>query len=642
MSASAPPTDTAAVSTGAGAVKMFGRLQLLRLLGKSERTMAWQACDPRTGQDLMLVLPRTQPRDPESLERWEQGVRQAARLGHPHLAPVVMNGVQDGWPYLAHDLGDAATLADRGSAAGLPGAEAARLAAQLLQGLAYAHEAGLAHGDIQPYLALVTEGGLLRLCGVAAALEPPPAPGAVAPSPGGAGERRAQRSAAERDVIGAGLVLHLLLAGSDALGEPDLGRVTARLPPYCGPQGRDFVRLPWTTAQPVPDPLRAIVNRSTDRQERQRYRSARTLLRALEGWLQTSDAAGGDPLAPLVDRIRAAGTLPSMPGAAEKAARMALMDRERTSELAEIVLQDVALSFELLRMVNSAQARAAQAGGGAPVLTMRRAIAMVGLDGVRRAALALRPWPGPLAEPAAAELQRQIARARRAAAVAVALQPAAYDPEVVFLVTLLQDLGRLVVNYHFPEDAAQIRRLMLPAPPQREGEPEEPGMSEEAAAYAVIGADIEAIGVAVARHWGLDEGVLLLARRLPLATPVRPPEDDDAVLRTLASCAHETLDALALPPPKVQAGLLRVVQRYGRALGFDLRGLQAALQDASAPQPGHKALSAAASTPQDRDAAPQAAAGNAASPPAGPESVSGGLRALAATRSVNAQGLGRR
>jgi hypothetical protein len=34
---------------------------------------------------------------------------------------------------------------------------------------------------------------------------------------------------------------------------------------------------------------------------------------------------------------------------------------------------------------------------------------------------------------------------------------------------------------------------MQPAP-ARDGEPEEPGMSEEAAAFAVLGADIEAIG----------------------------------------------------------------------------------------------------------------------------------------------------
>lgn len=569
-----PPA--AAAPAAAGAVRMFGSLQLLRLIGKSERSMAWRVADPRTGHELMIVLPRVQPRDAAALERWQQSARQAARLNHPQLAPVVSTGVQDGWPYMAHDIDNAATLAERAPAAGMPGAEAAPLAMQVLQGLAFAHDAGVAHGDLQPWNVLVSDSGQVRVAGltVAGAASADTAEPAAATEPAGL---RAQRSAAERDVLATGLLLHHLLAGPAALGETDLGRVIARLPPWCGHQARDLVRLPWSTAHPIADALRAIVNRATDRQERQRYRNARTLLHALDGWLRTEAGSGGGPLALLVDRIRAAGVLPSVPGAATQAARLARMETQRTNELAQVVLEDLALAFELLRLVNSAQVRGAQAAGAPPVLTLRRAIAMVGLDGVRRAAQALRPWPGPMSEAAAAEMERQLVRVRRAARLAVALRPAGYDPEVVYLLTLLQDLGRLVVHYHYPDDALQVRRLMQPAAPARPGDPEEPGMTEEAASYAVLGADIEAIGAAVARFWGLDESVLLMIRRLPLATPVRNPEDDDTVLRTLGSCAHEALDALQGPPPRALAALQRVVQRYGRALDFDLRGLQSAL-----------------------------------------------------------------
>ena len=69
-------------------------------------------------------------------------------------------------------------------------------------------------------------------------------------------------------------------------------------------------------------------------------------------------------------------------------------------------------------------------------------------------------------------MQRLIERCQRAGRVALALRPAGYDAEVVYLMTLLQSLGRLVVHYHFPDEAAQIRRLMQPAPSAREGEPE--------------------------------------------------------------------------------------------------------------------------------------------------------------------------
>ncbi len=573
MTSPASSTKSAAPPR-AQAVRSFGRFQLLQLLGKSERTMAWRVSDPRSGQDLVLVLPRKQPATPQALERWIAAVRKAGRLNHPNLAPMVDNGVVDHWPFAAYDPLDAATLAERFSTKGQPGAEVAAWAVQALDGLAFAHDAGVAHHDLQPYLVLVSDQGQVRLLGTEVAL----ADGGADPGRGGAaldaGALAAQREAAQRDVLAFGLLMHHALAGAPALEEPDLGRALRLMPPL----GREIVRLPWSMAQPVPDPLRAIVNRATDRQERQRYRNARTLVGALKGWLKTDSESGGGPLALLLDRLHTVGLLPASPGAADRVARMALMDRERTIELAEVVLQDLALSFEMLRAVNTAQVRGGQVAGTGPVLTIRRAIAMLGMDGVRRAALSLRPWPGPLTDAGALHLRRLFDRVQRAARVAQALRPAGYDAEVVYLVTLLQNLGRLTVQYHFPEEAQQIQRLMQPAPNPKEGEPDEPGMSEEGACFAVLGTDVDALGVAVARHWGLDGSVQHMIRRHALGSSVHTPESDDEILRLTGSCANEAVDALSRPAPLVMSALQRVVQRYGRAMGIGMRELQLALE----------------------------------------------------------------
>jgi non-specific serine/threonine protein kinase len=572
-----------------GAPRYFGRLQLLRLLGKSQHTMSWLVAE-RDGHELMLVLPRTAPQAGAPLERWLQTVRRAARLAHPQIAPAVDVGVQEGWPYVAYDLTGRATLADRITKKGLPGAEAAGLAVQVLQGLAYAHEAGVVHGDVQLSMCLVDDQDQATLVGLEVAAESPAAVTLAAAAAATGSQLSTQRAAAERDVLAAGLLLHGLLAGVPALEEADIGKALVRLPPH----GREIVRLPWAGAHPVAEPLRAIVNRATDRQERQRYRNARTLLRALEGWLKTESAAGGGVLGLLADKLRAAGVLPASSGATARAARLTMMERERTNELAEVVLEDLALSFELLRAVNTAQVRGAQVSGGGAVLTVRRAIAMIGMDGVRRAAVSLRQWPGPLDEAGAAELERLAERCKRAGRVAMALRPPLYDGEVVYLITLLQNLGRLVVQYHFVDEAAQIRRLMLPGAPPREGEPPEPGMSEEGAAFAVLGTDIDAIGHAVARWWGLEESVLGMIRCLAPTATVHTPESDDDMLRLVASCANEAVDALSLPPAKVPLALQRVVQRYGRLLDVSLRTLQEALQE-----PGHGRIAQTAPMPLD-------------------------------------------
>jgi len=124
----------------------------------------------------------------------------------------------------------------------------------------------------------------------------------------------------------------------------------------------------------------------------------------------------------------------------------------------------------------------------------------------------------------------------------------------------------------------------LPAASATPGAPDDPGMPEEAACFAVLGADVEALGAAVARQWGMGDVVATMIRRLPTTSSVRMPDNDDDILRTVASCANEAADALALPAQRVVPAMQRVAQRYARPLLIELRDLQAAFQP-SAVQP---------------------------------------------------------
>ena len=172
-------------------------------------------------------------------------------------------------------------------------------------------------------------------------------------------------------------------------------------------------------------------------------------------------------------------------------------------------------------------------------------------------------------------------RARWAGHVAQALRPAGYDAEVVYLVTLLQNLGRLLVHYHFPEEAEQTRQLMLPAPSPdpAAGVPELLGLSEEAASFAVLGVTSEDVGAAVARHWGLGDQVLHLIRRLPKDLPVRTPNGDGDRLRATASAANDAVDAAStLAGPRLAQALTVLAQRYARSLNVNLRDVQEALE----------------------------------------------------------------
>jgi eukaryotic-like serine/threonine-protein kinase len=574
---------------------MFGRFQLQKLLGKSVASMAWLAFDPRAGQEVMLTVPRTQPRDAAASQAWLVEARLAARLKHPCLAAALEVGIEAQWPYVAVDRALGITLGEKLTALAsgevLP-EESVRWMCQVLEGLAFAHEAGYAHRDLQLHSILVSEQAQVRVAGLGVAqIKPAPTEfGASAfaafagadsahssPSNSLVQGLKTQRDAAVRDVSSVGAVLHRLLSGQAVLDEPDTLKVMARV----APEGREIVRLPWTTPHLISEGLRAIANRCLAHQPRQRYLSARTLLQALNGWLTTQSQDAGGPLALLLDRLHTVGHLPAKPGVSERVNQLSRREGQHTYEIAEEILQDMALSFELLRLVNSAQVQGTQVPGNGPVLTIRRCIALMGMDGVRHAAAALRTWPGPLSESGAAALKRCIDQARWAGHMAQALRPAGYDAEVVYLVAVLQNLGRLLVQYHFGDEAEQIRQLTLSAraPNAAPGEPELRGLSEEVAAMSVLGATIEEMGAAVARHWGLGDEVLHMVRPLSKAAPVRGPDNDNDLLRATASAANEAVDAAQLlKPQQLSHALSAIARRYAKVLNANLGTFQEALE----------------------------------------------------------------
>ncbi len=566
-------------------MRAFGRFTLQRLLGKSDATMTWLATDNASSTDRMLSMPRLPPTGAGAIGNWLLAARRAAKLDHPNLAPVTEFGVHERWPFIAVDRRAGETLGECLAQRATPSIEdATSWVAGVLRGLAYAHDGGVSHFDLQLHNILVNERGQTVVMGLGAAFDA----AEDAALPRRADSRtmpleptalRLQRVSAERDVLACGIVLHRLLTGEPVLGSADVARVIEAMAPL----GREFVRLPWTTPHPIPEPLRAIADRSTASQVRLRYRGARTFLGALDGWRESAQESGG-PVALLLDRLRTVGHLPALPGLIARVQRVTTRESQRTDEIARYLLPDMALSFELLKTLNSVQVQGTQIAGNGPVLTLRRVVALIGVNGVREAANSLRTWPGPLDADGARALRVTIDQVRLAGHVAQALRPAGYDAEVVYLIAVLQNLGRLMLGYHFANEAEQIRQLMQPMPASR-GEadaavPEQPGLSEELAAFAVLGVEVDALGHAAARQWGLGEDILRMIRRLPPEAPVRKPDDDPELLRIVANAANEVVEALDLPSAKVAVALGRIVTRYAKVLRINTRIIHDAVQEA--------------------------------------------------------------
>lgn len=558
-------------------MRRFGRFELRALLSKSTRSMLWLVFDARLGQELMLCMPRLAPNSAAAAEHWLKLANASSRIQHPHLAHVIEVGQVEQWPYLAYDRALGETLDERLARQNAPSPlDAADWIGQYLQGLAFAHEAGHAHRDVQCASMIISASNQVRVLGLEVAQEVFPATldfNTVT--------RRAVRESAEEDVLCVGLLLNRILSGRPVLEQTDLQAVVKQMQP----QGRELVRMGWETPHPTPEPLRAICNRATSAQPRQRYHNARSFLRAVEGWRSAAATNGAGPITLLLDRLQRIGHLPSASTAMHRIDFATHMAGQHSSALSALVLQDMALSLELLRRVNNALKQSGSSMDGS-ILNLQRAIAMLGLDGVQQAVRALKPWPGPLGEAHAELLQRLMQRVQRAGQMAQALRPAGYDGEVVYLITVMQNLGRLLLQYHFPDDAQQIRQLMQPPEPTAD-QPHPPSMTEQAAAFAVLGCDLDSLGGAVARYWSLGDELLQMIRRQPPQAALRAAVGDTDLLRLTCSLANELVDALSLPEAKRKAAIELAARRYARALNLTARDIQLAIHPEAVEADAH-------------------------------------------------------
>jgi non-specific serine/threonine protein kinase len=458
--------------------------------------------------------------------------------------------------------------------------EAITIACDVLEGIAYAHEAGVAHQDLALHNVMVDKTGHASVAGLSCCLAPLPSGETKRALYG----RQQIRQASERDVLMVGLLMYRLLANSHALDDADLSHASQRI-------GTEIVRLPWTTPHPVPETLRAIVNRSTDRQHRQRYLNARTLLSALQGWIKTNADDAGGPLALLLDRLNTVGALPGRAGTERALVGTLSEDTLRVDDFVDIIVKNPALCWEMLRAVNVASYRSQSADEG--VTTLSRAIMLLGQQNLRKVAGGVRAWPGALGAQtslsgeegaqAITALHDELRMTCLAGHVARLMAPFSINDEEASVSAMSQRLGWLLVLYHFPEEASQIKRLMQPGPP---ADPEAstaptPGMTQDAAVSAVLGINLDDLSAAVLKHWGLHERLLQAARPLNRATPVRTPGSPEDTLRTVASLANEIVQTLLLEPQKQPSAMHQVYLRYARALGLTSKECSLTLEHAT-------------------------------------------------------------
>ena len=265
-------------------MKTLGRYEILAELGKGAMGVVYRANDPLLSR-IVAIKTVNMSTDPEELEEYESRFNQEARaaggLNHPNIVTIHDIGRNGNIAYMAMEFlegRELRTLMKPGEP--LASALALEIAAQVAEGLAYAHQHGVVHRDVKPANIMILDSGMAKITdfGIARmrSAEVKTQTGIVLGSPRYmspeqvAGKRAEPRS----DIFSLGVIFYEMLTGKPAFTGEDVTSVMYQI--------LNVVPPPPSSINPeVPALLDFIVAKALAKTAEDRYQDAGELARDL-------------------------------------------------------------------------------------------------------------------------------------------------------------------------------------------------------------------------------------------------------------------------------------------------------------------------------------------------------------------------
>jgi serine/threonine protein kinase len=551
--------------------KTIGRFEIVRELGRGAQSIVYLARDPHLQRQVAIKTLHFAHADPQQNRQLLDEARMVSQLRHPNIVPIFEAADTQGDLYLVFQYVPGKNLDEfLKVSGGLKPAKAIAIMQPILDAIEHAHAAGIIHRDLKPSNILIDDDGVPRVMdfGIAARTEGLTddrgqligTPAYMAP------EYILRRSSSARsDIFSAGLVLYELLTGQRAVPGTDSAEVMKRI-------ASEDIRLSQDARNLLEERLANLVYRALERNPENRYESAVQMREALDDYLVPENLAPStDPRQSTIDfllrRMRHKSDFPALSEAVGAINRITTSENQSISEVSNTILKDFSLTNKILRMVNSAYYQ--QAGGG-NISTVSRAVVVLGLDAVRSIAITVMLFDHLQNKENASQLKDEFLRANLAGVLAKDIAgkvSARADIEQVFICSMFHNLGRLLSQYYFPEESAEIRRLLL-----------QKNSSEEAAALQVLGISFEELGVGIAQAWGFPKLLVNSMRKLPAGSIRRPANTEDR-LRMLAAMSNEICTVIAdVPADQQQRELRKLATRFGEVVALDEQELRDTLE----------------------------------------------------------------
>jgi len=550
------------------------RFRILRKLGQGGQGVVYLAEDPRLER---LVAIKTIDR----LLSQEQGVRlmdearMISKMRHPNVVSVYEAGDVGGKPYVVFEYVEGVSLSDLIRKEGVMVIHnAVSMMIQVLDGMAYAHQMGIIHRDLNPSNIMIDRNSVARIMDfglsmmIGAMHEAAGTPYYMSP------EHFSQEPLTPKaDIFSLGLVFYEMLTGRPAFTGDDRFALMYRI-------SHDPAEPPSLHNKAIDPDLDRAILKALEKKPADRYEDASELKRWLESYKKPEERSGRDGNAQdahgtvefLMRRMRLKGDIPAFSHHVveinAKLSSLAAISLSSAGELANIILKDVSLTNKLLRVVNSAH----YGNLAGRVTTISKAVLLLGFEKLRMIASALMIFEHLQDKVQAAELKEAALGCFMSGSIALEAAEKIHlgRMENVFICGMLYNLGRLLVICYFPEEHEEIKNRMI-----------QKGIDEGKAARAVIGISYNQLGMAVSRSWNFPDMIIQSMQGLPPGA-VETPKTDGDMLRSLSCYANELCDVIVNTTDRDRTqALTELSTRYQKSVPLPVKEMVTLLEAAA-------------------------------------------------------------
>jgi serine/threonine-protein kinase len=262
----------------------LGRFEVLAEIGRGAMGIVYKAKDPMLERTVAIkTINMALDRDGAEMyeKRFYQEARAAGGLNHPNIVTVYDIGKTDTECYMAMEFIEGAELRSLLlPGRPLPVARALSIAAQVAEGLAYAHERGVVHRDIKPANIMVPESGAVKITDFGIARMRTSSvqtqTGMMMGSPKYMSPEQVigKRADHRADIFSLGVILYEMLTGAAPFTGESVNAVMYQIVNFVPP-------APSAVNPVTPVALDAIVARMLAKSLEERYQSAAEIARGL-------------------------------------------------------------------------------------------------------------------------------------------------------------------------------------------------------------------------------------------------------------------------------------------------------------------------------------------------------------------------